>query len=151
MAEISLPYKLSLSTQFAISSGTPYNVVTGMDNNGDGIFNDRPSVVSQPGLGVYQTPFGLLSTTAVNGNLPRNAGTLPALLHIDTNLSRTLPLPWNGLSAEHQSITFNLQAYNLLNHTNVTQVGTVVGSRSFGQPLTAEAARRIEIGLRYSF
>jgi carboxypeptidase family protein len=39
---ISLPYALSLSPFVIITSGEPYNLTTGQDNNGDSIFNDRP-------------------------------------------------------------------------------------------------------------
>jgi hypothetical protein len=152
IGQLSLPEKLSLTSQFDASSGNPYNVVTGMDNNGDGVFNDRPSLTAQQGTGTYQTPFGLLNTTGLNGSLDRNAGTMPALIHLDTNLSRTFELHSHGFAADrHQSITLNARSANLLNHTNVTTVGSVVGSPTFTQPLAAEAARRVEFGIRYTF
>jgi len=152
IGQLSLPRGLSLTSQFDASSGDPYNVVTGMDNNGDGVFNDRPSLTAQQGAGTYQTPFGLLNTTGINGSLGRNAGTMPALIHLETNLSRTFELPSHGLSTDrHQSITLNARSANLLNHTNVTTVGSVVGSPTFTQPLAAEAARRVEFGIRYTF
>jgi hypothetical protein len=152
IGQLNLPQKLSLTSQFDASSGDPYNVVTGMDNNGDGVFNDRPSLTAQQGTGTYQTPFGLLNTTSVNGSLGRNAGTMPTLIHLDTNLSRTFELHSHGLAADrHQSITLNARSANLLNHTNVTTVGSVVGSPTFTQPLAAEAARRVEFGIRYTF
>ena len=152
VGQLNLPEKLSLTSQFDASSGDPYNVVTGMDNNGDGVFNDRPSLTAEQGTGTYQTPFGLLNTTSVNGSLGRNAGTMPTLIHLDTNLSRTFELHSHGLAADrHQSITLNARSANLLNHTNVTTVGSVVGSPTFTQPLAAEAARRVEFGIRYTF
>jgi Carboxypeptidase regulatory-like domain/TonB dependent receptor len=152
IGQLSLPAKLSLTSQFDASSGDPYDVVTGMDNNGDGVFNDRPSLTTQQGTGTYQTPFGLLNTTGINGTLGRNAGTMPALIHLDSNLSRTFELHSHGLSADrHQSITLNARSANLLNHTYVTSVGNVVGSPTFIQPLAAEAARRVEFGIRYTF
>ena len=43
---ITLPYAFSLSPFIIINSGQPYNLTTGQDNNGDSIFNDRPSFVS---------------------------------------------------------------------------------------------------------
>ena len=49
-----------------------------------------------------------------------------------------------------QSLTINARGANLLNHTNTTAVGTVL-SPNLGQPIAAEAARRIELGARYSF
>ena len=152
IGQYNLPAKLSLTSQFDASSGDPYNVVTGMDNNGDGVFNDRPSITAQPGNGVYPTPFGLLSTNGFNGNLGRNAGTMPSLIHLDCNLSRSFQLNSHGLAADrHQTITLNARSANLLNHTNVTTVGNVVGSPTFAQPLAAEAARRVEFGIRYTF
>jgi hypothetical protein len=152
IGQLNLPAKLSLTGQFDASSGNPYNVVTGFDNNGDGVFNDRPGFASQPGTGVYQTPFGLLSTNGFNGNLGRNAGTMPALIHLDPNLSRTFELHTHGLAADrHQTLTLNARSANLLNHTNATYVGNVVGSPTFTQPLAAEAARRVEFGIRYTF
>jgi hypothetical protein len=123
-----------------------------MDNNGDGVFNDRPSVAAQPGIGIYQTPFGLLSVNGLNGNLVRNAGTMPALIHLDSNLSRAFELHSHGLSNDRrQTITLNARSANLLNHTNVAYVGNVVGSPTFTQPLAAEPARRVEFGIRYTF
>jgi hypothetical protein len=152
IGQLNLPAKLSLTSQFDASSGDPYNVVTGVDNNGDGVFNDRPSLTTQRGTGTYQTPFGLLNATSINGTLGRNAGTMPTLIHLDSNLSRTFELHGHGLSTDrHQSLTLNARSANLLNHTNVTSVGNVVGSPTFTQPLAAEAARRVEFGIRYTF
>jgi Carboxypeptidase regulatory-like domain/TonB dependent receptor len=152
IGQLNLPAKLALTSQFDASSGNPYNVATGMDNNGDGVFNDRPSLTAQPGTGTYQTPFGLLNITGINGTLGRNAGTMPALIHLDTNLSRTFELHNHGLATDrHQSVTLNARSANLLNHTNVTSVGNVVGSPTFTQPLAAEPARRVEFGIRYTF
>jgi hypothetical protein len=152
IGQLNLPAKLSLTSQFDASSGDPYNAITGMDNNGDGVFNDRPSLTAQPGTGTYQTPFGLLNTTALNGSLGRNVGSMPALIHLDSNLIRTFEFHSHGLAADrHQSVTLNVRSANLLNHTNVTTVGNVVGSPTFTQPLAAEAARRVEFGIRYTF
>jgi hypothetical protein len=152
IGQLNLPEKLSLTGQFDASSGTPYNVVTGFDNNGDGVFNDRPGFATEPGNGVYQTPFGLLSTNGFNGNLGRDAGTMPSLIHLDSNLSRTFELHSRGLTADrHQTITLNARSANLLNHTNATYVSNVVGSPTFAQPLAAESARRVEFGIRYTF
>jgi hypothetical protein len=152
IGQLNLPAKLSFTSQFDASSGNPYNAVTGIDNNGDGVFNDRPSLTNRPDTGTYQTPFGLLNTTIVNGSLGRNVGTMPELIHLDSNLSRTFELHVHGLSSDrHQSVTLNARSANLLNHTNVTTVSNVVGSPTFTQPLAAEAARRVEFGIRYTF
>jgi hypothetical protein len=145
-----LPYKLDLSAILDALSGQPYNVTTGTDANGDGNFNDRPSYASAPGSGVYPTRFGLLTTNTVNGDISRNLGTMPARVHLDMNLTRAFKL--NPKDKEHpRTLTLNARSANFLNHTNVTAVGTVVSSSTFSQPLSAETARRIELGARFTF
>ena len=149
---LNLPYKLELSSQFDASSGQPYNLTTGTDANGDGNFNDRPSYTSTapaPGNGVYTTRFGLLSTNTVNGNVSRNLGTMPSLVHLDMNVSRAFKL---GSHKENpRTLTLNARSANLLNHTNVTAVGTIVSSPTFTHSLAAESARRLELGARFTF
>jgi hypothetical protein len=145
-----LPFGVQISGLFNASAGHPYNITTGTDNNGDGDFNDRPAYASAPGQGVYTTRFGWLTINTVNGNVPRNLGTMPATLHLDMNLRRTFLL--NPRDKDHpRNLEFNARSANLLNHTNVTTVNTVLPSGTLGQPLTAESARRIEVGARFSF
>ena len=144
-----LPGKIDLSSQFAARQGRPYNITTGTDANGDGTFNDRPSYASAPGPGVYNTPFGPLTVNTVNGNVPRNLGTMPGVWHLYSNLSRSFLL--RPKDKDHPlTLTFNARAANLLNHINPTAVGTVL-SPTLGQPISAEAARRIELGVRFAF
>ena len=147
---IHLPYKLEFSSVLDANNGAPYNITTGTDANGDGDFNDRPSYASTVGPGVYSTRFGLLTTNTVNGNVPRNLGSMPATLHLEGNLSRVFTL--NPRDKDHpRTFTFNARSANLVNHTNVTAVNTILSSSTLGAPLTAETARRIELGVRFSF
>ncbi len=149
-ANVNLPYKIQAATQFDFSNGVPYNITTGTDNNGDGNFTDRPSYASVPGPGVYSTRFGLLTTNTVNGNAPVNLGTMPGLIHLDMNLSRVFTL--NPKDKDHpRTLTLNARSANLLNHTNVTAVNTVLSSSAIGQPLAAETARRVELAVRFAF
>jgi hypothetical protein len=149
VGNIHLPYKLELSGQFDASAGHPYNITTGTDNNGDGNFNDRPAYASDAGQGVYATRFGLLTNNTVNGNVPRNIGTMPATAHLDMNIQRTFQL--NRDKDHPRNLQINARSANLLNHMNVTSVSTVLPSGTLGQPLTAEAARRVELGARLTF
>lgn len=147
---VTLPYEIELSSILDALGGQPYNIISGTDVNGDGNFNDRPSYASTPGAGVYSTKFGLLTTNSVNGNVPRNLGVMPARIHLDANLSRMFTL--NPSNKDHpRTLTFNVRSANLLNHTNVTTVGTVVSSSTFSRPLSAETARRLELGVRFAF
>jgi hypothetical protein len=149
MGNVNLPLKAEFSSELFASSGNPYNITTGTDANGDGDFNDRPSYASAPGPGVYNTQFGLLTINTVNGNVQRNIGTMPGTVHLDTNLSRSFTLP--GGKDHPRTITFDARSENLLNHTNVTAVNTILSSGAVGQPVAADTARRIELGVRFAF
>jgi hypothetical protein len=145
-----LPFGFEFAGQFDAAAGRPYNITTGTDNNGDGNFNDRPAYASAPGQGVYSTRFGLLTINTVNGTVPRNLGTMPTSLYFDSNLHRSFVL--NPKDKDHlRTLDFNIRSANLLNHTNVTAVNTVLSSGTLGQPLAADAARRVELGVRFAF
>ena len=147
---VTLPHKVEFSSYFNWQPGIPYDIITGTDANGDGTFNDRPSFTTVPGPGVYSTRFGLLSTNAVNGDVPYNLGRLPYLIQFGANLSKAFQL--NPANKDNpRLLTFNIRAANVMNQTRVTAVGTVVSSPNFGQAITAEDGRRIELGARFSF
>jgi hypothetical protein len=152
VGNVNLPYKLEWMAQFDASAGAPYNITTGTDNNGDGNFNDRPSFAPASSIAssVYPTRFGLLTPDTINGNVPRNLGTMPGRVHLDMNISRTFSL--NPKDTDHpRTLTFNVRSANLLNHTNVTTVNTILSSGTVGQPVAAETARRVELGVRFAF
>ncbi|GGG93894.1 hypothetical protein GCM10011586_05860 [Silvibacterium dinghuense] len=147
--DFKFPFRIELSSQIYWHFNTPYNITTGTDDNGDGTFNDRPSYASTAGNGVYSTPFGLMTANAVNGNVPRNLGTMPTIVHMYSNLSRAFHL--SSSKDRPLTLTLNARGANVLNHTNVTAVNTVVSSDAVGQPVAAEAARRLELGARFAF
>jgi hypothetical protein len=145
-----LPHAVNFSVQFNATSGQPYNVTTGVDNNGDGIFNDRPVFSTASSSTTYSTVFGSLSATGTGTPIGRNAGTLPWNVHFDTNLSHTFALPHKP-NTEGRTLTANVRSTNVLNHNNVLAVGGVLGSPLFGQAYQSDAGRRIEAGLRWNF
>jgi hypothetical protein len=149
MGNVKLPLKAEFSTELFASSGTPYNITTGTDANGDGDFNDRPAYASSQGPGVYSTQFGLLTANTVNGNVSRNIGTMPETVHLDTDLSRSFTLP--GGKEHPRAFTFSARSANLLNHANVSAVNTILSSGAVGRPVAAETARRVELGIRFAF
>lgn len=147
---LQLPYKVELDTQFSATPGLPYNITTGTDANGDGTFNDRPSYASAQGTGVYTTPYGLMTTNTTNGNVPYNAGTMPGVIHLDPNIRRTFVL--NPKDKDHpKTLSLNVRSANVLNHTNITTVNTILSSGAIGQPIAAGPARRLELGARFEF
>ena len=146
-----LPEKIQLSGNFNAFGGAPYNITTGFDNNGDGNFNDRPQYAAPGTPGAVSTPYGLLVASGGTGVFPRNKGVMPWVFYLDSNIQRTFTLTRNPKAEHQQTLQLNIRSSNLLNHTNVTQVGGVLGSPSFGQAYAADNGRRIEGGVRYSF
>jgi hypothetical protein len=76
---------------------------------------------------------------------------MPWTFYLDSNLQRTFKLTRNDKAEHPQALAVNLRSSNVLNHTNVTAVGGVLGSPLFGVPYAADNGRRVELGLRYSF
>lgn len=153
IGQVDLPFKVSLTTFLDAASGLPYNLTTGTDSNGDGVFNDRPAYATGGTTsGVYDTSFGRLNTNVVNGDFGRNRGVMPWTNNLDFSLSRSFPLPKKLLTRDAaQALQLSARATNLLNHTNVTGVNGVVGAATLGRPYSSDAGRRIEFGFRYSF
>ena len=149
---ISFPWKLRLSTSINAASGTPFNITTGRDNNGDGNFNDRPGVTVPNDPRAVTTPFGVFDPEAVNGNAPRNAGTSPATFNVDLNLSRQFRFgPRVTPTDKRYILTVNARASNLFNHTNPLGLNGVLTSPFFGRANAAGPSRRVEFGVRLSF
>jgi hypothetical protein len=150
-ATFTLPEKIQLSGNFNASGDATYNITTGFDNNGDGDFNDRPQYATPGTPGAISTPYGLLVASGGTGVFPRNKGVMPWTFYLDSNIQRTFTLTRNPKAEHQQTLQLNIRSSNLLNHTNVTQVGSVLGSPQFGEAIAADNGRRIEAGVRYSF
>jgi hypothetical protein len=160
-ASLNLPSKLVLSANYHGNGDNPFNVTTGFDNNGDGDFNDRPRYASagtplcstSPNASpcAYNTPWGNLVNSGGVGSLPRNKGVMPWTFYLDTNLSRAFKLTHNDKATHPQTLSVNIRSSNVLNHLNVTSVGSVLGSPNFGRAYAGDNGRRIEAGVRYAF
>ncbi len=146
-----LPYKITFSTRMSGSGDQHYNLTTGFDNNGDGNFNDRPDYAAPGSPGAIATKYGLLTATGGNAVLRRNEGVLPWKYYVDSNLQKPFTLTHDPKAEHQQILTVNIRSANILNHTNVTQQGGVLGSPLFDVPYAADTGRRVEAGLRYSF
>src|SRR5439155_9477183 len=109
--------------------GYPYTAVTGADDNGDTVFNDRPS-----GLG-YNT-FRVPGYYSIDGRIARK---------IQMPDRRTLELIVEGFNLANQLIPQGASAINRTWGTGVTPNAT------FGQLLTSQASRQLQLALRLSF
>jgi hypothetical protein len=85
------PLKLQFSPFVIARSSIPFNITTGIDNNLDGVINDRPGIASGPGVGIVLTPYGYLNTNPQPGEptIARNIGVGPDQVSVNLRLSRT--------------------------------------------------------------
>lgn len=149
---INFKWDLRLSTSVNAASGMPFNITTGRDNNGDGNFNDRPDPSDLSDPRAVATAFGVFNPNVINGTLPRNAGTNPATVTVDVNLSRQFKFgPKVTPTDKRYALTLNARAANLFNHTNVAGLNGVLASPFFGRANAAGPARRVEFGARLNF
>jgi hypothetical protein len=86
------PYKLSFNPFIVMNSGAPFNIVTGRDGNGDGVFTDRPALatdLTRPS--VVRTAYGNFDVSPLPGVpiIPRNYAEGPGQISINLRLSRT--------------------------------------------------------------
>ena len=113
---------------FTFGSGAPVNVVTGSDDNRTRAF----PFTSRP-LGVA-----------------RNAARLPSSATLDLRILKYFPIK------PHGKLDFVVEAFNLLNRTNVSRINAVFGhflmpQSTFGRPIEASSARQIQFSIDFEF
>ena len=92
---IGLPFGWVIAPFVTMSSGLPFNITTGSDYEGDGIFNQRPAFASGPcGASTPNlrcTPFGTFNIDPAVGQalIPYDYGHGPAQFSANFRLSRT--------------------------------------------------------------
>jgi hypothetical protein len=142
-----------------ITSGTPLNVTSGIDNSLTGIGLDRPNLVNPTGVytrvKITQKAAGNLAyiskaafaqnAPGTYGNLGRNAFRGPNYYDVDAALSRTFPI--------HERLDFNLriEAFNVLNHPNFTTFTTALNSGTFGNATAANDPRIFQLAGKFTF
>lgn len=157
-----LPYGLRLDGNLRASSGAPYDIITGRDDNQDGVSNDRPPGIERnAGRGAAQWDLGArLSWTRpfgperepgggrgarpVAGGRPGGMGGGPG--------AGGGGGPRGGREGDsRRNVSVYLQAYNVLNRLNPSGYVGVVTSPLFGQAISASPPRRFEGGANVSF
>ena len=158
----SLPWGLNIGPRIRVSSGRPYEITTGNDDNNDTEVNDRPAGVV------------------------RNAGDGPGQLNVSLNFSKTISLSrGNGFQTAQRGgppaaagsllqrggrgggfggrggrgrpsgggpeMRLFVDVRNLLNRANYTRYSGVLSSPFFGRPVSARSPREIGVGLRFNF
>jgi len=137
-----------MSLNVNTSTGPAYTLLTGRDDNGDGVFNDRP-----PGVG--------RNTLRASGQT-----TVYASLAYQFAIGHTAPLPPGigvfGGGGAAQVRTFDqgnaryrlqvfVQAQNLTNQANYLGYSGTLTSPFFGRPTSVSGMRKIDAGISLNF
>jgi hypothetical protein len=143
-----------------IESGRPFTVSvhpdidasnTGRSNLGFG-YNDRPNVTGDPSLSEsdrsetrwFDTAAFSMPAFGTFGNSGRNTLTGPGYRSLNLAVIKLIPLGGARLQGR-------FEVFNLFNTTNLDQPDAFLGSPTFGQVLSAQAPRRIQLGVRALF
>ncbi len=146
---------LTVSFNVSARSALPYTITTGGDNNGDGVFNDRPA-------GTSRNSARGSATVDVGGRIAYGWGFGPArtggggggtqVVVVSGGAGGAMAPGFGGGPSDRR---FRLDVYasaqNLFNRTNYTTYSGVLTSLLFGQPTSAGTARRVQTGIRFSF
>jgi hypothetical protein len=98
---IPLPWRFSASPFVIASSGTPYNITTGRDTNGDSLATERPALLSgmssvscSGGALKYAPGFGCFDLAPAAGAsvIGRNLGRGPGSINVSLRVARTWAL-----------------------------------------------------------
>jgi hypothetical protein len=146
-ASVALPWKVQIGALFVARGGMPFNITTGVDNNGNSALTDRPNLAEGAAVGtddmLRASSFTSPGTSA--GSLPRNAGRGPSLYQFDLRLSRRFAV--NKVTTELMA-----EAFNVFNRANLgTPVGTLTSSLFGKSTTTAGDPRQVQIGVRIGF
>jgi hypothetical protein len=148
------------------SSPLPYNIITGLDSNGDSVFNDRaPGVERNSGRGAAQwtanlrlnKSIGLGGVRSGPPNMPMPPPPPPPGGAMNQRVGGGGPggdgpqmIVMEGGNAKYR-LDFYLNVQNLFNNTNYNAfVGNMLSS-FFGRATSAGPARRVEVGASISF
>jgi hypothetical protein len=140
---------LSLAITLNASSAPPYTMLTGLDTNGDGIFNDRPAGVGR-------------NTLRASGQATLNlfAGYGIAFGHSAAPQPPGIGVFGSGAAAQIRSVDlgparyrlqFFVQAQNLTNQANDIGYSGTLTSPFFGQPTAVRGMRKIDVGINFGF
>lgn len=139
-------------------NGLPFDVVSGVDNNADGVTNDRARVIpgANPGdvltHGGDKSQFldpravGTILSPTVGTPLPRNFFRGPAIFNVDMSLQKSLNL------SERVNLKLLVETFNIFNHTNLASPVNSLSSPAFGRIIaTSTRSREIQLGLKLDF
>lgn len=140
----------------SLESGLYFNIVSGRDNSGTGINQDRPNLVGNPFLDTgrpradliarYFNPAAFQQNPAgTHGNAGRNLIPGPGEVLVDLGLVKAFPI------TERHRVKFRAEAFNAFNRVNLDNpVGNLLAP-NVGRITGAGPPRVFQMALRYEF
>ena len=146
----------TLSPIVTFTSGMPFSVLSGKDNNYDGVSNDRANLVGNPNLDPnrprsqvlaqwFNTAAFVANPIGTDGNSARNLLDAPGYKNVDMGLFRDF------LLNEKVKLQFRGEFTNFFNLVNLNAPNATLTSTTFGQITGAQAMRQLQLGLRLTF
>jgi hypothetical protein len=156
---------LSVSLNLSAASGSPYNITTGRDDNGDFFFTDRPAGYSRnAGRGAgswtvngnlnYSLTFGKPRGATGGGAMPiGGAGTMIMVGGGGDMRSAVMGMVAAGSAPQpgRYRMSIFLRVSNLTNHANPFGYSGAMTSRSFGMPTNYSGVRSVNLGFNIGF
>ena len=139
---------LLLSFNVTASSGAPYSIRTGRDENGDLVFNDRPAGVGRNTeraaaqwtvntFVAYLLAFGRTQTGLPPGVTVIAGGGVPTVQNFE--------------QPPRYQVQLFVQAQNLTNHPNYQGYSGTLTSPFFGRPTAVSGTRKVDAGINITF
>jgi hypothetical protein len=142
-----------LNAILTVQSGAPFTVNLAQDiaNIGSGPFQ-RPDRIGDPNLSAgqrsaaewFNTAAFALQAPFTFGSAPRNSVFAPGFAVVDLSVQKD----WQ---VNEGRLQFRWEIFNLLNRANFDVPNRIFGTPNFGRIFSAQNAREMQFGLRYSF
>jgi hypothetical protein len=149
-----LPKGFNVSAIVQATSALPYNITTGFDNNKDTVINDRPSGVTRNSArseGRWEIGSRFSWGRDFGPEQQQAGGPQVRMVRVGGGGDGAAPPSMGMAGTKKYRVEFYMQAFNLLNHTNLNTFNGVLVSPYFGQATSAQPPRRFEVGTRFNF
>lgn len=134
---------LSANLTWSASSGSPYTITTGVDTNGDLLFNDRPAGVAR---NTVRYPWNWNVSGSLSYSLSFGSVRAPGGVTISSTGAVTQPPP-----APRYRMSLSVRISNLTNHHNYSGFSGVMTSPFFMKPTSVSDVRRLNFSASLSF
>jgi hypothetical protein len=151
-----LPRGIRVGLSTTARSGIPYNVTTGRDDNGDGVFVDRPAGVgrnSRRSAGMWDVAARVSYAFGFGQRAQSGGAGGPQVIMVRAGGGAGDMLGGVSGGAEDRRVRIELfvAASNVFNTVNPMGYSGVMTSPFFGRPTAAGPARKLDLGLKVGF